>query len=86
MHDSCMATKTISIELDVYNRLATMKRSSRESFSQVIRRAKWDSEATTGSSILDFYKSKEALSDKDLDSLDQVQKSDLPLKDKWHSS
>jgi predicted CopG family antitoxin len=38
MYDSCMATKTISIELDVYDRLRALRESPSESFSQVLRR------------------------------------------------
>jgi predicted CopG family antitoxin len=33
-----MATKTISIEIDVYERLKALKSTSSESFSQVLRR------------------------------------------------
>jgi predicted CopG family antitoxin len=33
-----MATKTISIEIDVYDRLKALKQTSSESFSQVLRR------------------------------------------------
>lgn len=36
-----MATKTISLELDAYEALRRAKRSERESFSSVVRRAKW---------------------------------------------
>jgi hypothetical protein len=52
MHDSCMATKTISLELDAYERLRKAKRSERESFSEVVRRARWDDEPPTGTRIL----------------------------------
>ena len=45
MHDSCMATKTISLELDAYEKLQKAKRSERESFSQVVRRARWEDPA-----------------------------------------
>lgn len=38
VYDSCMATKTISIELDVYEMLKELKASPSESFSEVIRR------------------------------------------------
>jgi predicted CopG family antitoxin len=38
MHDSCMATKTITLELDAYEKLRAAKR-GRESFSSVVRRA-----------------------------------------------
>jgi len=85
-----MATKTISIELDVYETLRSLKRSSRESFSQVLRRARWDSEISTGASILDFYKNKavgNSLLGKDsIVSLEDFQNSDLPAKDKWRTS
>jgi hypothetical protein len=36
-----MATKTISLELDAYEALRRAKRSERESFSSVVRRAQW---------------------------------------------
>ena len=52
MHDPCMATKTISLELDAYERLRKAKRSERESFSEVVRRARWDDAASTGPQIL----------------------------------
>lgn len=52
MHDSCMATKTISLELDAYEKLRKAKRSERESFSQVVRRARWEDSASTGAQIL----------------------------------
>ena len=38
MHDLCMATKTISIEIDAYELLVRERRDPRESFSRVIRR------------------------------------------------
>jgi hypothetical protein len=41
MHDLCMPTKTISLELDAYEKLKAAKRSPRESFSSVVRRAQW---------------------------------------------
>ena len=47
-----MATKTITLELDAYEKLRRAKRSERESFSEVVRRARWDEAASTGASIL----------------------------------
>ena len=52
MHDPCMATKTISLELDAYEKLRKAKRSERESFSEVVRRARWEDAASTGPQIL----------------------------------
>lgn len=37
-----MATKTITLELDAYEKLKRAKRKPRESFSSVVRRARWD--------------------------------------------
>jgi hypothetical protein len=47
-----MATKTISLELDAYDKLKKAKRSERESFSEVVRRARFDNEPSTGPTIL----------------------------------
>ena len=47
-----MATKTITLELDAYERLKKAKRSERESFSAVVRRARWDEGVSTGPKIL----------------------------------
>ena len=46
-----MATKTITLELDAYERLRRAKR-GKESFSEVVRRARFDGEASSGASIL----------------------------------
>ena len=51
-----MATKTISIELDVYERLKRAKRSPRESFSSVLRRAHWPDETPTVSDVRERYR------------------------------
>ena len=47
-----MATKTISLELDAYEKLKMARRSEHESFSEVVRRARWDVEPSTGPKIL----------------------------------
>ena len=47
-----MAIKTISLELDAYEKLKRMKR-GRESFSAVVRRAKFLPEDCTGKAILE---------------------------------
>lgn len=47
-----MATKTITLEVDAYEKLRRAKRSDRESFSEVVRRARWDDLPPTGTSIL----------------------------------
>jgi len=53
MHGLCMATKTISIELDAYEKLAAAKTGSRDSFSKVIRRTHFELPTPTGSELLE---------------------------------
>ena len=53
MHDLCMATKTISLELDAYEKLRRAKRDERDSFSSVVRRARWDERPPTAGEIAD---------------------------------
>ena len=48
VYDSCMATKTITLELDAYEKLKRAKRGPRESFSSVVRRARWDESPAAG--------------------------------------
>jgi predicted CopG family antitoxin len=47
-----MATKTISLELDAYEKLRRAKRSDRESFSSVVRRAHFPHETRTAEQVL----------------------------------
>jgi hypothetical protein len=47
-----MATKTISLEIDAYEKLRCAKRSDRESFSSVVRRASWNDVPPTAGEIL----------------------------------
>lgn len=87
VYDSCMATKTISIELDVYEKLKSLKKGGRESFSQVLRRAKWEESISTGASILQWLdtriKEKKVLSSNIIKLLDDAQASDKAPDSKW---
>jgi len=53
MHGLCVATKTISIELDAYEKLAAAKTGPRDSFSRVIRRTQFERKTPTGSDLLE---------------------------------
>jgi predicted CopG family antitoxin len=53
MHDLCMATKTISIETDVYELLVRERREPKESFSRVIRRIFAERPTLTAGELLD---------------------------------
>ncbi len=52
MRDLCMATKTISIEIDAYELLVREKRDPKESFSRVIRRVLSERPALTAGDLL----------------------------------
>jgi Putative antitoxin len=56
MHDLCMATKTISIEIDAYELLVRERRDPKESFSRVIRRVLSERPALTAGDLLDAMK------------------------------
>jgi hypothetical protein len=51
-----MATKTITLEIDAYEKLRRAKKSARESFSSVVRRARWDDASATGPEVLSFLR------------------------------
>lgn len=76
MYDSCMATKTITLELDAYEKLKRAKRAPRESFSSVVRRARWDESTTAGFLLgalreLKRLHSDSFLDDEELDRIDE---------------
>ena len=56
MHDLCMATKTISLEIDAYDLLKNEKRDERESFSQVVRRLFAERPVLTAGELLEAMK------------------------------
>ena len=56
MYYSCMATKTITLELDAYEKLRRAKRTHRESFSSVVRRAVFPAEARTAAELLQLMR------------------------------
>jgi predicted CopG family antitoxin len=79
MHDSCMATKTISIEIDAYEKLKAEKRPG-ESFSQVVRRAFFGPKrGITASDYLEHGKRRGvSLDPLDCDDIDRLNAEDLP--------
>jgi predicted CopG family antitoxin len=56
MHDPCMATKTISIEIDAYELLVRERKDPKESFSRVIRRVLTERPALTAGDLLEAMK------------------------------
>lgn len=78
-----MGTKNISISDDAYQRLRRARRHPRESFSQVIRRGRWDNEPAIAGSWLEAFDEAPVVSDEVLEALEKNQKTDRPPKDKW---
>ena len=85
MHDHLVATKTISLELDAYERLRKAKRSERESFSEVVRRAVFPDLPLSGSDLLAYLKRRgPVLDEAGLDELDAVHEElSSPAEDPW---
>lgn len=73
-----MATKTISIDLEAYERLRRARRRPDESFSQVIKRGRWDTPRSTASSLLGVLDAAPRVPDRVLDRLEAAQETDRP--------
>jgi len=79
-----MATKTISLKLEAYEKLRRARRYPGESFSDVILRAMWPKETLTGAELLEFSrKHGPFLHDDDLRIIDEAKQRDAPPQDKW---
>ncbi|MCV7102666.1 antitoxin VapB family protein [Mycobacterium palustre] len=78
-----MATKTISIDLEAYERLRAARRTPNESFSQVIMRAHWRNESATAAALLDALAELPTVSADVLERLDEAQRADAPPADQW---
>ncbi len=80
---SCMPTKTITLEIDAYEKLKSAKRGG-ESFTAVIRRAVIPASAPTGKSLREHYRSGGGhVSDEYLDSVEKAAAHDAIPEDPW---
>lgn len=74
-----MATKTISLEIEAYEKLRRAKRFPRESFSEVVLRASIPDGGISGRELLASFDSSESVfSDEDLDRIDALNAEDRP--------
>lgn len=80
-----MATKTISIDLEAYERLRRARRTPDESFSRVIKRAYWPGRRHTAQRLLDALDEAPLADPKVLERLDAAQRADAPPEDPWRS-
>ncbi len=80
-----MASKTITLKLEAYNRLRAARRYLTESFSEVVLRATWPGDTSTGRQLLELYRSgrRPLLSEEALDEIAAINAADKPPIDKW---
>jgi len=78
-----MATKTISIDLAAYEKLRRARRRPDESFSQVIRRGRWDRPRSTARALLEALPTASVPDDGVLDYWERAQAADEPPNDTW---
>lgn len=73
VYDGDMPTKTITLELDAYERLKAAKRSPRESFSEVVRRLPIPGHSFVGRDLLKLREERGAyLTDEEAAAIDAV--------------
>lgn len=83
LHDPCMATKTISLRLDAYERLRRARRTPDESFTEVVLRAEWPDVPITARELRATYEGgKSTLGVEALDRIDEAKALDRPPLDK----
>ena len=83
MHDSCMAIKTISLELDAYEKLKAMKHPG-ESFSSVVRRAVFPDAPASGAELFQYFSGGGGgISEAYLNAVEENLKHDPTAEDPW---
>jgi predicted CopG family antitoxin len=79
-----MATKTISLRLEAYDKLKAARRYPAESFSEVVLRATWADTTTTAAEFLSMCRERGPLfTMEELDRVEAMKKKDTPPEDKW---
>ena len=79
-----MATKTISLKLEAYERLKGAKKYASESFSEVVMRASWPEYSVTAEELVTMCRERgPTFGIEALDRIDDLKESDEPPEDKW---
>jgi len=84
MHNLCMATKTISLKMEAYEKLRNARRYPDESFSDVVLRAAWSEETVTAAELLRLGRRRGALlAEAALDRIERLKRRDALPRNKW---
>jgi hypothetical protein len=78
-----MTTKAISLDSDAYERLRCARLGPEESFSQVIKRARWDPPPSTGAVLMAALQHAPLIDDATVQRLEAAQREDAPPGDAW---
>jgi predicted CopG family antitoxin len=79
-----MATKTISLRIEAWERLRRARRSPDESFSEVVLRAEWPDRGMTARELRAVYQREGAHLSRDaLDRIEEAVGTDEVPRDKW---
>ena len=80
-----MATKTVSITVDAYEKLRSARRYPSESFTQVILRAEWPEDTVTGAELLSrLDDAPSPFTAEDLDAIKRGKTEQREPGDKWN--
>ena len=84
MYNACMATKTISLKVEAYERLKSAKAYPSESFSEVVMRASWPEHTLTAKELVMLCRERGPIFDApELDRIDALKAVGKPPEDKW---
>lgn len=79
-----MATKTISLRIEAYERLKRARRFPGESFSEVISRAVWPNQTITAQELLELTPRQDILmTDEEMDAAENAKRASAAPDDKW---
>jgi len=84
MYISHMATKTVSLKTEAYDRLKGARRYPGESFSEVILRTRWPEDTITAAELLARYRKEGAhFGEAELEAMEAAKAAGRPSEDKW---